>query len=534
MHTEDKFTDFSRIKEEIERETEKLTGNNKKVSSTPINLRIYSPHVLTLTLVDLPGLTKVPVGDQPKDIEVQIRDMVMHYISNPNAIILSVSAANVDLANSDALKVSRDVDPLGLRTIGVLTKLDLMDKGTNALDILQGRIYPLRLGFIGVVNRSQEDINNDVSIKTSLDKEREFFMTHPQYNTIHEKCGYNYLANTLNKILMNHVKQCIPDLKRQVTSKLLKTRSLLNELGDPQLNQNKGTLLLHIINKYSDLFRANIDGSLPNCPLNELYGGARIASIFTDKFGKAMDAFECSLNTDDIKLAITSSMGINNPLFIPENAFLQLIKKQILRLEETSLACSDLVLEELKKISDRIDVPELRHFYILKDRIIEVVHNLLMECHGPARDMISSLIEIEQGYINTKHPDFVEIKSMVRDRMTKSEKSYSTPKTTDTTSLSSKDIVYNDMFMVDILRDMILSYFAVVKKNIKDRVPKTIMHFMVNASKVRLHSELIGNLYKEDLFDTILKESDDVSQRRKEYNRMVQMLMNAQTILMDV
>ena len=85
-----------------------------------------SPKVLTLTLVDLPGLTKVPVGDQPKDIEKQIREMLMKYISKPACIILAVSPANVDLANSDGLKMAREVDPEGTRTIGVLTKIDLM------------------------------------------------------------------------------------------------------------------------------------------------------------------------------------------------------------------------------------------------------------------------------------------------------------------------------------------------------------------------------------------------------------------------
>ena len=76
--------------------------------------------------MDLPGLTKVPVGDQPRDIEKQIRDMLSKYISRPACIILAVTAANTDLANSDGLKLAREVDPDGTRTIGVLTKVDLM------------------------------------------------------------------------------------------------------------------------------------------------------------------------------------------------------------------------------------------------------------------------------------------------------------------------------------------------------------------------------------------------------------------------
>lgn len=126
---------------------------------------------------------QVPVGDQPKDIEVQIRDLILKHISNPNCIILAVTAANTDMATSEALKVAREVDPdgkeniwiirfffqvlnrplladlndcasPGRRTLAVVTKLDLMDAGTDAMDVLMGRVIPVKLGLIGVVNRS--------------------------------------------------------------------------------------------------------------------------------------------------------------------------------------------------------------------------------------------------------------------------------------------------------------------------------------------------------------------------------------------
>jgi vacuolar protein sorting-associated protein 1 len=122
----EKFYDFNKIRAVIVRDTEAKTGKNAGISPLPINLRVFSPHVLTLTLVDLPGITKVPVGDQPKDIERQIRDMLMKYISKPSCIILAVTPANIDLANSEGLKMAREVDPDGQRTIGVLTKVDLM------------------------------------------------------------------------------------------------------------------------------------------------------------------------------------------------------------------------------------------------------------------------------------------------------------------------------------------------------------------------------------------------------------------------
>ena len=137
--------------------------------------------MLNLTLIDLPGMTKVPIGDQPKDIEKQIREMVLDYVKRENCLILAVSPANSDLANSDALKMSKDVDPMGMRTIGVITKLDLMDEGTDAREIFENKLLPLRRGYIGVVSRSQKDIDGRKDIYAALESEKNFFLNHPSY-----------------------------------------------------------------------------------------------------------------------------------------------------------------------------------------------------------------------------------------------------------------------------------------------------------------------------------------------------------------
>lgn len=178
----------------------RIAGSTKGISRQPIHLKIYSTEVLNLTLVDLPGLTKVPVGDQPTNIEVQIERLVRDYVEKPNCIILAISPANVDLANSDSLRLARKLDPQGRRTIGVLTKLDLMEAGTNALDILNGRVYPLKLGFIGVVNRSQQEIIGNKSMEEALEDEMQFFKSHPGYRNISHRMGTQYLARTLNQV----------------------------------------------------------------------------------------------------------------------------------------------------------------------------------------------------------------------------------------------------------------------------------------------------------------------------------------------
>jgi replication fork clamp-binding protein CrfC len=147
----------------------------------------------------------VPVGDQPRDIEKQIRDMLLRFIAKPSCIILAVTAGNTDLANSDALKMAREVDPEGQRTIGVLTKIDLMDTGTDVVDILAGRIIHLRLGYVPVINRGQRDIENKKPIGAALDHEREFFENHPSYKNKAAYCGTPFLAKKLNNVMTDFI-----------------------------------------------------------------------------------------------------------------------------------------------------------------------------------------------------------------------------------------------------------------------------------------------------------------------------------------
>jgi len=188
------------------------------VSREPLILRVHSKSVLNLTLVDLPGLTKVPVGDQPQNISEQIRTMVLEVIHKPNCIILAVSAANQDIANSDGLQIAREVDPDGHRTVGVLTKLDLMDHGTDAREVLGGKVYPLRHGYIAVVNRSQRDIDSKLPMREALKAEQTFFAKHHAYSAIAHEQGIHFLSRRLNQILENHIRLHMPEISKKVKS----------------------------------------------------------------------------------------------------------------------------------------------------------------------------------------------------------------------------------------------------------------------------------------------------------------------------
>jgi dynamin 1-like protein len=404
-----KFHNFGEIRKEIVRETDRLTGNNKGISNNPIQLKIYSPRVLALTLVDLPGMTKVPVGDQPENIEEQIHEMLLQFISNPNAIILAVTAANSDIANSDALQLAKAADPYGNRTIGVLTKLDLMDPGTDASEVLNNQLIPLKRGYIGVVNRGQKDINADLSIREGLKKEEEFFRVHPIYSqrNLKPKCGTATLAKALNTILMHHIRECLPEVKNRIQSMMGDVQQEMEALGSPnqQSRSSLGGTLLGLLSKFATNFASIIDGkggelnngNSKNLAMIELFGGARINYIFTEIFATSLmtvGAFD-GLTDDEIRTTITNANGTRRALFVPEISFDILVRRQIARLEQPGGQCVDLVYEELQRIAAQSEPKELTRFPILKERMVDVVSVLLKRCMSPTQMMVTNLVKIE-------------------------------------------------------------------------------------------------------------------------------------------
>ena len=758
-----KFYSFSAIRHEIIRDTNKLTGTSSGIASQPIHLKIYSPHVLALTLVDLPGIAKVAVGDQPEDIEEQIRAMCLQYISNPNAIILAVTAANTDIANSDALQLAmaKEVDPLGERTVGVLTKLDLMDPGTDCADILMNKVVPLRRGYIGVVNRGQLDVESDASIRDGIKKEDHFFRNHPVYGKCmvnngngngnnngngnsgghtnsHDmggKLGTMNLARTLNSILMHHIRECLPELKSRIGTMMNDVQLELDELGNGDGNgtyhkANLGGVLLTLLSKFTTNFGSTIEGrgnmmsqtagtsshnpmgggisgmssnmshmnmnmnmntsSMNHSVLsdmNELFGGARISYIFTEIFSASLMSvapFD-GLTDEEIRTTITNANGTRPSLFVPEMSFDILVRRQISRLEQPGIQCVDLVFEELQRIANQCEPGELTRFPNLRERLVEVVGDLLRRAVGPTQLMVGNLVKIELAYINTSHPDFIGGSRAVAQLMRKLEKekeaknrrnangvngmngghglghSSSTPLSTsslnnyigddngnvnndssnggdmnmnmnmnkensmmngtggmgegndggpplvdgnggeggilnfvfgrgktpvkksifggpatsghggmnrrggtgmgmngmgmgmqgvggmhgppsivqlpqvpDTMRQTDSPITDREKIEMEIIKSLIESYFNIVRKNFIDMVPKTIMYFLVNHVRDAMQNELVAELYRDNELPSLMKEADDVAQRRKTCVEMKDLLSTALEIVNEV
>lgn len=584
-----KFYNFEDIRNEIVRETDAKTGKNLGISPVPINLRIYSPHVLTLTLVDLPGLTKVPVGDQPKDIERQIRDMIMKFISKPNAIILSVNAANTDLANSDGLKLAREVDPEGSRTIGVLTKIDLMDQGTDVIDILAGRVIPLRFGYVPVINRGQKDIETKKTIRDALRDEAAFFENHPSYRAKAQFCGTPYLAKKLNGILLHHIKSTLPDIKMRIEHSLKKYQSELQLLG-PEMSESPASIALNMITNFTKDYTGILDGESKELSSAELTGGARISFVFHEIFKNgitALDPYD-QIKDADIRTILHNTSGSAPSLFVGTAAFTVLVKQQIKRMEDPAIRCINLIFDELVRIlSQIISQPQYSRYPALKEQLSNHFIQYLREALVPTNSFVSDIIKLEETYINTAHPDlltgtqamaYVEEKFHPKPQVAVDPKTgkplpnqqqaqqqqaalanSNIPKNEENSNgffggfFSSKNkkrlqqmeapppvlratgtMTERETMETEVIKLLISSYYNIVKRTVADIVPKAIVLKLINRSKEEIQKELLEKMYNNPELPDLVKENELTVQKRKECIRMVEVLRNASEIVSSV
>ncbi|KAH1253875.1 Dynamin-related protein 3A [Glycine max] len=655
-----KFHDFSEIRREIQIETDREAGGNKGVSDKQIRLKIFSPNVLDITLVDLPGITKVPVGDQPSDIEARIRTMIMSYIKTPTCLILAVTPANSDLANSDALQMAGIADPdggfllhvsqilifshlsswflkvlvsvAGNRTIGVITKLDIMDRGTDARNLLLGKVIPLRLGYVGVVNRCQEDIQMNRSIKDALAAEEKFFCSRSVYNSLADSCGIPQLAKRLNQILAQHIMAVLPGLRARISTSLVavaKEYASYGEITESKACAGQAALLLNILSKYCEAFSSMVEGNNEEISTSELFGGARIHYIFQSIFVRSLEEVDpCEdLTDDDIRTAIQNATGPKSAVFAPSVPFKVLVRRQISCLLDPSLQCARFIYDELIKISHRCMVIDLQRFPFLWKRMDEALGNFLREGLEALENMIAHLIAMELNYINTSHHNFIggskalEIasqqtkssmvsipvsrqkevlesdKGSVSERSVKSrailarqangvvtepgvhaasdaekvvssgntggsswgissifgggdshtivkENVASKPHTEPVHSVeqsfsmihlrepppvlrSSESYSETEAIDITVTKLLLRSYYDIVRKNVEDLVPKAIMYFLVDKAKGELHNVFIKKLYRDNLFEEMLREPDEIALKRKRCRELLRAYQQA-------
>uniref|UniRef100_A0A2S2PUU3 Dynamin-1-like protein n=1 Tax=Schizaphis graminum TaxID=13262 RepID=A0A2S2PUU3_SCHGA len=584
------FIDFDLVRDEIECRTNILAGTNKGITHNQILLKIHTNRY-DLTFVDLPGITKVAVGDQPEDIDEQIQKLVISYVKQSNSIILAVVTANTDPSTSESLQIAKKLDPDGIRTIAVVTKLDLIDDGTqqDTKDLLCGRRIPVKLGIIGVVNRSQKDIIENKSMDATLTSETEFLKTN--YPDIYTKHGNKALAHTLQMVLITHIKKVYPKLKFEL-------EELKNKLGKKLLAMhtpdNNISFLIGLLKDISKSYEDTINGNQNDVSVEKIVGGASIARIIQQKYLKTINAIDPlqDLSNENIAKILLNTSGTNQSTFVNEKALQKILKRQLNNLIEPSLDCVELVRNEMLNILNSIDIrclETLKRYPQLNEDVRKVFDKLLEENVNNIKEFIASYIESYQECLNTANPDF--IMEIVKSNNTIQEEilaaaninNYATDDTSDTlltqpaftfgksleksiplpqlipdkmaqlkkieinriqmlnqllSGLNNQEVSLESSEQVKLHRDLSQCYFEYIRKIVRDFVPKRIKHKMINSFlkelDKRLNEEIFQSYLIEKKIDEVLLEDESFKNDRNDVEAKLDAVRKALKSMIDI
>eukprot|EP01026_Neomeris_dumetosa_P014813 TRINITY_DN1547_c0_g1_i3.p1 TRINITY_DN1547_c0_g1~~TRINITY_DN1547_c0_g1_i3.p1 ORF type:complete len:629 (-),score=120.26 TRINITY_DN1547_c0_g1_i3:174-2060(-) len=521
-----KYTVFQEIMDEITHETERhLQQTHQTVSKDPINLTIYSSEVPNLTLVDLPGLTKVRVEGQSERVIRDLEDMVRGFIEKPNVIILAVTPANADIATSDALWISKSVDPGADRTIGVFTKIDIMDRGTDVRDELLGRSVPLKMGWVGVVNRSQKAINEKLSIEKARESEMEFFKGSELYRDL-PNVGVKYLTQKLSECLITAVRKELPNIQNVIETGIKQLQMELDRIGAPAPLTRGGMihLIMKIIRKFEQQFMEMVDSGKN--------GGERILYVFEDGLEEKVNKqpFAKLLEVGNVQRIVDQSDGYQPHLIAPEKGYRKLIEEGVALLKSPAEKTVDEIHGILKQLLIEVaggkTLTELDKFPFLKGEILRAAEKKLERMRDESRRMCQTLVEMESAYLTARffRPSNGVVGQQGRDslppQITGDDLMESRPR-----NLPPEKVHYWD------IGKTVSKYLEVVINQIKVTVPKAVVHAQVLKAKhdfLDEYLEAIAGLDEPDL-KRLLGEDDAIAVRRRDVARRLALLKKAES-----
>ena len=543
----EKFTDFNKVRETIESLTDKVCVGEKNIVDNPIILNVYSQTCPDLTLVDLPGVTRVPVGKQPKNIEEITKNMARRYVSDPLTIILCVIVANSDIATSDGLMLAKQIDTGGVRTIGVLTKLDIMDAGTDARKALMNEEIPLKLGYVGVKNRSKQDLNNKLPMSEMVKKEKEFFRNHPVYKNM--PIGYlgtDILIQKLTKIYFKIIRENLPRIIKAINDRMKEAEEELSSLGNPMPIDDAGkmSLLWTMLNEYCDIFRNVLKGKYDNKRLAFLKdeGGYKIKVLYKKLLNEFTNDFKATAGyTDDnINYALTIHEGDSIPGFPSVDAFTYLLKPQLERLREPIEEMFNEIYQYIDFLSGKILEKTFARFPQIINDMGDFINNFLNNEKTKTKYLVDSIVDMEINYLFTNDYEYLNNFTTFipkNQNSNNNQNNINNPKgniqNNNNNNLNNDNFQQMDAKTIFIkeIRNRIEAYFKLIVRNLRDSIPKIIGNNLIKSIEDNMQIELYNQLYKSNEMVSLLSEPEHIAERRKDLTELIRVMRNAQKVI---
>uniref|UniRef100_A0A673SMI2 Interferon-induced GTP-binding protein Mx1 n=1 Tax=Suricata suricatta TaxID=37032 RepID=A0A673SMI2_SURSU len=509
------ISDPSEVEQEINKAQNVIAGEGLGISHELINLEVSSPHVPDLTLIDLPGITRVAVGNQPADIGRQTKQLIRKYIVKQETINLVVVPCNVDIATTEALSMAQEVDPDGDRTIGILTKPDLVDRGTEdkVVDVAQNLVCHLKKGYMVVKCRGQQDIQDQLSLAEALDRERVFFEDHPHFRVLLEegRATIPCLADKLTTELITHICKSLPLLENQIKENHEKITEELQKYGSdvPEDEHEKMLFLIDKINAFNDDINSLIQGEeavgenesrLFTKIRNEFH---KWSTVIEKKFQKGYKAIYKQMEKFENRYR-----GRELPGFVNYKTFEIIIKQQIRELEEPAVDMLHTVTDMVQLAFAEISKENFVEFFNLYRTTKSKIEDVKFELEKEAEKSIRLHFQMEQ-IVYCQDQIYQHALQRVRDK--DSDDNQKCKKIQDAISeeVSSLNISLSEIF------DHLLAYRQEATNRISSHIPLIIQYFILQVFGQRLQKGMLQLLQDKEAYSWLLKERSDTSDKRK-------------------
>ncbi|KAK9077549.1 hypothetical protein SSX86_005886 [Deinandra increscens subsp. villosa] len=536
-----KIMEENQISEAIDMATVEIAGNSKGISNVPLTLVVKKNGVPDLTMIDLPGITRVPVQDQPENIYEQISEIIMEHIKPEESIILNVLSATVDFPTCESIRMSRRVDITGQRTLAVVTKSDRNPDGL--LEKVTTNEVSIGLGYVCVRNRINDETYEEARIQ-----ETKLFETHPLLSMIDKSMvGIPVLAQKLVQIQSVIISKCLPDIVKKINDRL---NDLVVELN--KLPQNLTTIpdamaaFTRIIGSLKEtlqkiLIRGEFDDDLEN---KQMCCNARLVEM-VDEFSKELhtnEKFGENFLVEEMRV-LEEANGIQLPNFLPHYVFLYLLQRRVSNISDLPISFVNKVSSYLEGICVKVLIDHCGNYPQLLSSMRKAAQSVMSKVKNKFLKRVVEMIEMEKitGYTCDTHfiVSWSQLKSNNYDKLSqaminRSEainiKEYGSIKVTHLFDVPSN--VRDEAFD---LKMRMTAYWKIVVNRMVDWMALQLRFMIQKVVNKEMEMEIVNEVMLHGGgIEKMLDEPPSVAKNRERLQRSIALLQESKEIIEQV
>lgn len=539
-------TDEDNVADAISFATDEIAGRSKGISNSPLTLIVKKNGVPDLTMVDLPGITRVPVHGQPEDIYEQISAIIMEYIKPEESIILNVLSATVDFTTCESIRMSQRADKTGERTLAVVTKTDKSPEGL--LEKVTADDVNIGLGYVCVRNRIGNESYEDARAEEAM-----LFERHPLLSKISKSMvGIPVLAEKLVQIQAAIISKCLPDIIRKINEKLGANVAEMNKLPQNLTSIAQAmTAFLRILSLAKDSLRKIfLRGDFDEYPDEKhMHCTARLAEMLSSYSHELQS--KCSENYSNRKFLmdeigiLEEAKGIGLPNFLPRTAFLASLQLKVKGISAMPFEFVSKIWSYVEIVLVPVLMKHCENYPQLQSSIRRAAQNLVAKKKEQSVEWVREIIEMEKLTDYTCNPEYV---ATWNNLMAKQElfmvimNDRSKPTIIAIDGFGEIEVGHLRSHAAAIvqqafdLKMRMTAYWKLVLRRIVDCMALHLLFSIQNLVDKEMEAEIINELMGADGggMQRLLEESPMVAEKRGRLNRSIMLLKESKEVVASI